>query len=58
MEREILRYSTGKKALYDGLAHGYEIIKDEFTTYEKFEKMAKVVMEKMEERYWLVYSEM
>ena len=58
MERQILRYSTGKLALHNVLAHVYEFVKNEFTTYEKFEKTAKVVMEKMEERYWLVYSEM
>ena len=57
LDRELLRYSTGKLKLQSVLDRIYPDFITKFTDYEEYCQAALQSLEKMEQRYWLVYSE-
>ena len=58
LDRELLRYSTGKLKLQSVLDRIYPDFTTMFSDYGGFCKTALQALEKMERRYWLVYSEL
>ena len=57
LDRELLRYSTGKLELQTVLERVYPEFAKMYVDYEEFCQAALHAMGEMEQRYWLVYSE-